>query len=97
MKRQFGVTGERVQACLVNEVYEFDSFTSGQCWKESQQQSFSLKDWTPMLESKGFTHMIQDWISVVDNGQISSKVVERNIASHQLAEAICNKVSRSMR
>lgn len=97
MNRQFGITGERVQACLVNEVYEFDSFTSGQCWKENQHQSFSLKDWTPMLESKGFKHMIEDWISVVENGQLSTDIIERNIASHQLAEAVCNKISRSIR
>lgn len=97
MNRQFGITGERVQVTLVNEAYEFDSFVSGQCWKENQQHSLVLKDWTPMLESKGFKHMILDWLSVVQAGVLSQKIVDRNIASHQLAEAICNKISGSMR
>ena len=96
MNRQFGITAERVQVGLVNEAYEFYSFVSGQCWKENNQQSLALKDWTPMLESKGFKHMIVDWISVVQTGKLSSEIVERNIASHQLAEAICDKITRSM-
>ncbi len=96
MNRQFGITGERIQVSLINEAYEFDSFVSGHCWKENQQQSLALKDWTPMLESKGFKHMILDWFSVVQDGALSSQVVERNIASHQLAEAVCEKVLRSV-
>ncbi len=97
MNRQFGNTGERVQVTLINEAYEFDSFVAGQCWKENQQQSLTLKDWTPMLESKGFKHMILDWFSVVQAGVLPQQIIDRNIASHQLAEAICNKISGSMR
>ncbi|MBD0786160.1 Gfo/Idh/MocA family oxidoreductase [Vibrio sp. Y2-5] len=96
MNRQYGITGERVQAHLVNEAYEFDSFVSGKRWTENQQASLSLKDWTPMLESKGFAHMINDWISVVEKGSLATSVIERNLASHQLAEALCNKIHSSL-
>lgn len=96
MNRQYGITGERIQAHLVNEAYEFDSFVSGHRWANNQQTTLSLKDWTPMLDSKGFAYMIKDWISVVEKGTLATAVVERNIASHQLAEAICNKIQRSL-
>lgn len=96
MNRQYGITGERIEAHLVNEAYEFDSFVSGTRWANNQQTSLSLKDWTPMLESKGFAHMIKDWISVVEKGSISTSVIERNLASHQLAEAVCNKIHSSL-
>ena len=52
----------------------------------------ALPDWTPMLTSKGFTAMIEDWLSVVERGKLAQSVVERNLASHQLAEAICQKI-----
>ncbi len=97
MNRQYGITGERVQAHLVNEAFEFDSFVAGHHWKANQQTSLSLKDWTPMLESKGFSHMLKDWINVVEAGKLASSIVERNLASHQLAEAICNRIEGEIR
>lgn len=92
MNRQYGITGERVQVHLINEAYEFDSFMSGHRWAENRHQTLTLKDWTPMLESKGFTHMIQDWLKVIEAGSLCPSVIERNIASHQLAEALCGKI-----
>ena len=47
-----------------------------------------------MLASKGFVAMIDDWLKVVAIGKLSSEVVKRNLASHQLAEAICHKIEK---
>lgn len=92
MNRQFGQTCERVSAQLINESYEFDSFVEGRCWQANQQTRLVLKDWTPMLTSKGFTPMIEDWLQVAASGKLDSAIVNRNIASHQLAEAVCQQV-----
>ncbi len=97
MNRHFGITTERVQACYSNKAFEFDSFTEGKLWQDSQEQKLSLKDWTPMLDSKGFRNMLLDWISVIESGKIASDIVERNIASHQLAEAICQRIEQATR
>jgi virulence factor len=45
-----------------------------------------------MLTSKGFTGMIDDWLTVVEKGKLAELVVERNLATHQLAELICHKI-----
>lgn len=42
-----------------------------------------------MLASKGFHSMMTDWLQVVDSNHIDSSVIERNIASHRLADNIC--------
>lgn len=88
MNRQFGLTTERVSASYPNRSLEFDSFVAGREWKAGGESALALKDWTPMLTSKGFTAMIQDWLSVIETGHLSSEVVNRNIATHRLAEAL---------
>lgn len=97
MNRHFGITTERVQACYSNKAMEFDSFVEGKLWQDNQEQKLSLKDWTPMLTSKGFHSMLLDWFEVIQSGKIASEIVARNIASHQLAEAICQNIVQSVR
>jgi len=92
MNRVYGITNERVSACYENCAYQFDSFVTGKCWQDNQASLITLPDWTPMLTTKGFTAMIEDWLRVVQSGKLAPAVVERNLASHQLAEAICQKV-----
>lgn len=48
-----------------------------------------------MLASKGFANMIEDWIDVIEQGRVPDAIIERNIASHQLAEAICQKIGNA--
>ncbi|WP_375749718.1 Gfo/Idh/MocA family protein [Vibrio sp. HN007] len=94
MNRQCGATFEKVTAGYTNQLFEFDSFVQGRCFKNNQQSFLGLKDWTPMLESKGFVHMIKDWISVVHNGSLNTKVIERNIKTHQIADYICAQITK---
>lgn len=97
MNRQFGVTTERVSATYQNKALQFDSFVAGRQWEEGQEVALALKDWTPMLTTKGFEAMIQDWLSVIKAGQLASHIVERNIATHQLAEALVTRLNTSKR
>ncbi|MFH4665115.1 Gfo/Idh/MocA family oxidoreductase [Vibrio cidicii] len=95
MNRQFGITCERVSASYQNRAVAFDSFVQGTLWQQGQQSTLNLADWTPMLASKGFANMIEDWIDVIEQGRVPDAVIERNIASHQLAEAICQKIGNA--
>jgi virulence factor len=93
MNRLHGITDEIVSFNYENCSYQFDSFISGKKMQGNQQTVLSLADWTPMLASKGFAAMIEDWLRVVVAGKLESEVIERNLASHQLAEAICQKIA----
>ncbi|EOX1482297.1 Gfo/Idh/MocA family protein [Vibrio cholerae] len=94
MNRQFGITTEHVTASYDNVAYQFDSFTQGKMWRDNQESRVALKDWTPMLASKGFDAMVQDWLQVAAAGKLPTHIIERNLASHQLAEAICQRLSQ---
>ncbi len=50
-----------------------------------------------MLTNKGFHSMLLDWFNVVQSGKVATEIVQRNIASHQLAEAICQHIEQSVR
>ncbi len=97
MDRNFGITTERVSASYDNCAYEFSSFTEGKVWKNSSEQKLNLKDWTPMLASKGFDNMLKDWITVIEKGSMATHVIDRNIASHQLAERIYQKIRNQIK
>lgn len=94
MNRRFGITTEQVTASYDNVAYQFDSFTQGKMWRDNQESRVALKDWTPMLASKGFDAMVQDWLQVAAAGKLPTHIIERNLASHQLAEAICQRLSQ---
>ncbi|EOW9126034.1 Gfo/Idh/MocA family protein [Vibrio cholerae] len=96
MNRQFGITTEHVTASYDNVAYQFDSFTQGKMWRDNQESRVALKDWTPMLASKGFDAMVQDWLQVAAAGKLPTHIIERNLASHQLAEAICQQITQQV-
>jgi len=92
MNRLYGITCERVSANFENRAYEFDSFSTGKLLENKQTSIIQLEDWTPMLTAKGFAGMIDDWIAVIQTGKLKQSVIERNLSTHQLAEAVCQKV-----
>lgn len=92
MDRMFGITNETVTARFNNASYQFNSFVAGTEYSNNQEQQLALKDWTPMLTSKGFQSMLNDWFGVVEQGMLESHLVERNLASHQLADSLCSHV-----
>ncbi|HFG1716119.1 TPA: Gfo/Idh/MocA family protein [Vibrio cholerae] len=96
MNRQFGITTEQVTASYDNVAYQFDSFTQGKMWRDNQESRVALKDWTPMLASKGFDAMVQDWLQIAAAGKLPTHIIERNLASHQLAEAICQQITQQV-
>jgi virulence factor len=94
MNRLYGITNEVVSFNYENCNYQFDSFASGKKWQANQQTELRLADWSPMLVSKGFSVMIDDWLNVVMIGKLEANIRDRNLASHQLAEAVCQKIGK---
>jgi virulence factor len=48
-----------------------------------------------MLTSKGFADMIDDWLNVVSIGKLDGAIINRNLATHQLTEVICQKIGKN--
>ena len=92
MNRTSGTANEIISANFENCSYQFDSFFTGKRYKNNESQNITLEDWTPMLASKGFAGMIDDWLSVVKKGNMPEHITKRNLATHQLADKIYQHV-----
>ncbi len=97
MDRMFGVTNETVTARFENRSFQFDSFVTGTAYQHGDEHKLALKDWTPMLSSKGFDGMLKDWFTVIENGSLSQGITERNLASHQLADSLCRHIEHKIK
>ncbi|KDM91470.1 Gfo/Idh/MocA family protein [Photobacterium galatheae] len=94
MNRLNGVTAEQVTLNFENRTVHFDSLATGTSWIDGAESKLTLPDWTPMLESKGFTAMIAHWLDVVALGRMEHALVQRNLNSHYLAEVVCQKLEQ---
>ncbi|KLV07318.1 oxidoreductase [Photobacterium aquae] len=92
MNRCHGATMESVSANYVNRSYRFDSFCDGIKWEDGVEYRLKQADWTPMLESKGFSAMIEHWLQVVKDGELPLVLAERNLRSHRLAQYILQQL-----
>lgn len=92
MNRSFGITTETVSANYKDISYQFSSFVEGTLWKNNIESVLRLPDWTSMLTSKGFSAMIEDWLNVIKIGKLQPAVITRNLGSHQLAQAVYDKL-----
>lgn len=96
MNRHFGITTERVKRAIQTKQWSLIRLLKETVARQSRAE-VELKRLTPMLTSKGFHSMLLDWFEVIQSGKIASEIVARNIASHQLAEAICQNIVQSVR
>ncbi len=92
MDRMHGSTTESITVESENKTLHFNGFMNGALTQNGNTSSISTTDWMPMLETKGFHAMVEDWIAVVKRGELAHSVSERNLASHLLAEAICQRL-----
>lgn len=93
MNRQFGMTQEVISSCHQDRAYRFDSFVSGECYRDNLTTQIQLKDWTPMLASKGFHSMFEQWKQVVTTGKMDTKLIERNLSSHRIAQKLLDFIT----
>lgn len=93
MNRQFGITQEVISSCHDDRAYRFDSFVSGERYQGNNVDQLQLKDWTPMLASKGFHGMFDEWKQVVTAGKLDTKLIERNLSSHRIAQKLLDFIT----
>ena len=96
MNRLYGMTNEVINASFENKSFTFDSLHSGICIEGNQKTILTNPDWMPMLASKGFHAMIDDWLSVIRVGKLEDAIISRNLASHQLADLLCKHIQSNI-
>ncbi|WP_088329398.1 Gfo/Idh/MocA family oxidoreductase [Lacimicrobium sp. SS2-24] len=93
MNRLYGKTCERITLSYPNRALELESLIQGHWSEQGVSHQVTLPDWTPMLAAKGFEAMLRHWFECVDSGQLPVHILDRNLSSHQICEALCQRIS----
>jgi virulence factor len=92
MNREFGKTNETLEINLLNESYFFNSFTSGEKYSHEKTERLGSPSWSESLHTKGFHHMLMDWISSIDLGKNNSLNLQRSINTHLICDYLVHQV-----
>jgi len=88
MNRMSGVTEEKLEVFLPDEKYHIESLVSGSHFCAGNETSLNFSDWHSYLFTRGFEHMMADWIKDIKQGRANEVRLQEIIASHCLCETI---------
>lgn len=94
MNRMSGVTEEKLEVFLPNEKYHIESLVRGSHFCEGNETSLNFSDWHSYLFTRGFEHMLTDWINDIKQGSANEVKLQEIIASHRLCEAIVTSIEQ---
>jgi len=88
MNRMSGVTEEKLEVFLPDEKYHIESLVGGSHFCAGNETSLNFSDWHSYLFTRGFEHMMADWIKDIKQGRANEVRLQEIIASHRLCETI---------
>ncbi len=92
MNRLSGVTEEKLEVFLPDEKYNIESLVGGSHFCKGNKTSLDFSDWHSYLFTRGFEHMITDWINDIKIGCANEVRLNEIIASHRLCETIVTSI-----
>lgn len=66
------------------------------CWHDQKEESWSLSDWTPISEVKGFSAIVDEFLTMVEQKdfQASRVMADDALETHRVCEAIVERLER---
>jgi len=94
MNRLSGITEEKLELFLPDEKYHIESLVAGSHFCAGNETSLDFSDWHSYLFTRGFEHMIADWINDIKQGRANDIRLQEIIASHRLCETIVASIEQ---
>jgi len=94
MNRLSGITEEKLEVFSADEKYHIESLTHGSHYKNGSETALGFTDWHSYLFTRGFEHMITDWVNDIKKGSANNIRLQEIIASHRLCEAIVTSIEQ---
>ena len=92
MNRISGITEEKIDFFSVGNKWVINNLNSGTHFTKEEENTLKFGDWESTLYKRGFVHMIEDWINVLEERSYNPESIEDIWETHQLCETILNKV-----
>lgn len=88
MDRRAGASFERLEVFAQDHYWQIDNLRSGMHSVAGVLQPLGFGDWEPTLTQRGFTAMLDDWLSELRAGKANHKRLQQYRISHQIAERL---------
>ena len=95
MNRISGITEEKIDFFSVGNKWVINNLNSGTHFTKEEENTLKFGDWESTLYKRGFVHMIEDWINVLEERNYNPESIEDIWETHHLCETILNKVLSS--
>ena len=92
MNRISGITEEKIDFFSVGNKWVINNLNSGTHFTKEEENTLKFGDWESTLYKRGFVHMIEDWINVLEERNYNPESIEDIWETHHLCETILNKV-----
>ncbi|MGB3801345.1 MAG: Gfo/Idh/MocA family oxidoreductase [Lewinella sp.] len=88
MNRISGRTEERVEYYTAGHKWEIAELHDGQHYHKDRTDHLGFGNWTPTLEKRGFTAMIDHWLRVVRGEPLPVNYLDGILESHRICEEV---------
>ncbi|ALZ76629.1 Gfo/Idh/MocA family oxidoreductase [Rheinheimera sp. F8] len=88
MDRRAGASFERLEVFAKDQYWQIDNLRCGQHSVAGTLQPLGFGDWVPTLTQRGFSAMLDDWLSELAAGKTNQQRLQQYRLSHQIAEQL---------
>jgi len=97
MNRLSGIEEERVEYYTPENKWLIEELTSGWHYTKGTKNALGFDNWKSTLYKRGFVDLIEDWLTILQEGNFDAKRIQDIWETHQLCESILTKVNTSSR
>ena len=92
MNRDSGLTEERIELYTPGHTWRIGELDAGSHYAAGKIERLGFGNWTPTLEKRGFTAMLDDWIAIVRGTEQPEGYLDGVLESHRICEQIIREV-----
>ncbi len=93
MNREAGTTEEIIEYFAPGVTTRLHDLHAGIRYRVGAAENLTFGNWTPTLEKRGFTGMLEEWIRIVRSGTFDPASLEEVRLTHALCEAVVGRVT----
>lgn len=91
MRRNNGITEEKVEVLSPGVKQEIFSLSEGTEYREGKENRFKYGDWTPVLHRRGFVQIIHHFLAAVQGKEEPLPTLEEALETHLILEKMMEK------
>ena len=93
MNRNNGKAEETLEVLGENSKKKVDGLLNLEIYKDNKKEILTSQSWQPMLKSKGFAPIVDEFINLIKNDEYEIEMSEMDLQTHEICEKIIKEIS----